>query len=98
MPKLTKKYVDTIEPPAAGQRFIRDDELKGFALRVTPGSKTYIVEGRVKGSGTNRRITLGKHGKLTAELARREAKQVLAAMATGHDPVIELAEHKTKQV
>ena len=48
MPKLTKSFVKSISFPERGQIIIRDDQLPGFGLRVTPGSKTYIVEARVK--------------------------------------------------
>ncbi len=36
MPKLTQKMVDTTKAPPKGQVFYRDEELEGFALRVTP--------------------------------------------------------------
>jgi len=64
--------------------FYRDRELKGFALRVTRQSISYVVEKRV--NGTNRRITLGSHTLLTPEMARKEAERLLAMMAAGIDP------------
>jgi hypothetical protein len=42
--KLTKKLVDAAPHPAAGQVFLRDTELRGFAVRVTPGSKSFVLE------------------------------------------------------
>ena len=44
--KLTKKFVDGAQPPAdKDQVFYRDDQLKGFALRVTSsGTKSFVVE------------------------------------------------------
>ncbi len=86
--KLTKTVVDRMVPPAEGQAFIRDAELKGFGLRVTAsGTKTFIVEKRVK--GRVRRISLGRYGELTAEQARKEAQKVLGQIATGLDPAVE---------
>ena len=35
--KITKSYVDRLSTPETGQAFIRDTELKGFAVRVTSG-------------------------------------------------------------
>lgn len=95
MPKITKSFVDTIPPAGKGeQKFYRDDEVKGFGLRVTAGSKTHIVEGRVHGSGVNRRITLGKHGKLTPELACPACNEALinagASVVTGKGAVFPL--------
>ena len=36
MSKLTEQFIESeIEPPVAGQRFYRDDDVAGFAVRVT---------------------------------------------------------------
>ena len=61
VPTLSRRFVENeIEYPVKGQVIYRDDKLPGFALRVTRGCKSYIVECRV--NGANRRITIGKHG------------------------------------
>lgn len=44
MPRLTKQLIDETPFPAAGQVFVRDIELSGFALRVTKGRKSLILE------------------------------------------------------
>jgi hypothetical protein len=62
MAKLTKKFVNSVPFPEKGQMIFRDERMPGFGLRVTPGSKTYVVEARVH--GVARRITLGKVGTL----------------------------------
>ncbi|MBZ0188713.1 MAG: Arm DNA-binding domain-containing protein [Candidatus Obscuribacterales bacterium] len=87
MPKLTKSFVKSISFPSSGQIIFRDDQLPGFGLRVTPGSKTYIVEARV--NGVARRITLGKDGLLTPATARKKARRLQAMMAAGKDPMLE---------
>jgi integrase len=96
MPKLTQKMVDTTKAPATGQVFYRDEELEGFALRVTPGSKSYIVECRVNGKA--RRITLGKASLLTIDEARLQARQTLVQMASGFDPHAEKRNEKVASV
>jgi hypothetical protein len=63
---------------------------------VGSGNKSYFVEGRVKGSGVNLRVTLGKHKKLTPELARREAKRIIADIAIGIDALIAAADNKNR--
>lgn len=95
---ITKTFVDSVVPPDRGEKFFRDANLQGFGLRVGTGSKSYFVEGRVRGTGINRRITLAKHGKLTPELARRQAKRIIADMAVGIDPVIAEADSKATSV
>ncbi len=90
--KLTKRVIDAIQLTETGERYYNDSELPGFKLRVTASSKTYIVERRV--NGINRRISIGKHGALTPELARREAIKLLADMAVGEDPTLKKFKQK----
>lgn len=87
--KLTKAFVDKVETPTdKDQVFHRDDQLKGFALRVTStGSKSFVVEKNI--GNKVRRITLGKYGALTVEQARKEAQKMIGQIATGIDPLAE---------
>jgi integrase len=90
MAKLTKRVVDAAEAGSAAA-FIWDDEVKGFGLRIAPGgTKSYVLSYRT-GRGRNapqRRLTIGKHGSpWTPELARREARRLLGAIAAGDDPL-----------
>ena len=42
MSKLTKRAVDALVPPAKGQSFLWDGELRGFGVRIIPsGLKTF---------------------------------------------------------
>ena len=93
--KLTKAIVDKAELPVGkDQVFYRDDQLKGFALRVTSnGSKSFVVEKNI--GNKVRRITLGKYGALTTEQARKEAQKIIGQIATGIDP---LAEKRTAKM
>ena len=67
-----------------------DDDVKGFGLRVMPsGVKSYILEYRpgAGGRGTaKRRLTLGRHGAMTAEQAKKAALDGLARIRLGDDP------------
>src|SRR5262245_33474215 len=87
MPKLTKMFVSSARPPEKGQIIYRDSALPGLGLRVTPGSRSYIVEARA--NGVLRRITLGKVNQLTPTAARKKAQKLLATMAAGKDPTLE---------
>lgn len=86
--KITKSYVDKLSTPETGQAFIRDTELKGFAVRVTSsGAKSFILEKRI--DGKVKRLTLGRYPELTVEQARREAHKLLGHIAIGRNPVAE---------
>ncbi len=86
--KLTKAVVEQTEAPESGQKFVRDDALKGFALRVTAsGAKSFVWEGRIK--GRMRRFTLGAYPALTVAVAREQALAAKAAIVGGRDPSTE---------
>lgn len=84
--KLTKSQVDnlTFTEQVGRQAFYYDTELKGFGLRVGNYTKTYFAETKVNGKTV--RVSLGKHGVITAEIARKLAKENLAAMAQHINP------------
>jgi integrase len=86
MPKITKRLIDAVQLPTAGDVFVWDDALPGFGLRVkSSGAKSFIVQYRNR-HGRSRRLTLGRYGVLTPDEARDEARQMLAAAARGEDP------------
>jgi integrase len=93
MTKLTKRTVDA-EQSGATEKFKWDDDLPGFGLRVFPsGRKSYVVQYKIGGrGGRTRRISLGLHGKLTVDEARKKASRLLAAVAGGGDPAVDRAE------
>jgi integrase len=84
MPKLTKRIIGQTAFPACGQVLVRDSELRGFALRVTRGSKSFVLEKRIH--GRMRRFTLGPYGPLTVEQARLLASTRIGEIAHGQDP------------
>ena len=62
-----------------------DDKLTGFGVRVYPsGSKVYVVQTRH--NGRSRRVTLGRHGVISADRARRGAAETIARIKSGEDP------------
>jgi integrase len=83
--RITKRVVESASP-GPRELFVWDTELKGFGVRILPsGVRTYLVQCRTPG-GKQRRMTVGRHGPLTADQARREARQLLAAVERGDDP------------
>ena len=82
--KLTKSTVDGLPLTEKGQKVYFDTEMTGFALLVGRTAKTYVAQRQI---GTKTvRVTIGRHGIFTTEEARREARQLLAAMAAGENP------------
>jgi integrase len=85
MPKITKRVVDSTKP-GGRDVLVWDAELPGFGLRVKPsGTKSYVLQYRNK-EGRSRRLTIGRHGPVTAERARDKALRLLADIAEGADP------------
>ena len=86
--KITKSTVEQLNEPG----YCRDPELKGFYVRVSRGkrngflSKTYLVHGKPKGWSTNITVTIGRHGLVSSDWARTEAKRLLGLMANGINP------------
>ena len=63
-----------------------DSELPGFGVRVYPtGSKVYIMQTRAKGK--SKRVTIGRHGVITAEQARQRAALIIARVKAGEDAI-----------
>lgn len=60
-----------------------DTEIRGFGLRVNGGSKSYIVQARVK--GREKRITVGRTSVFDLKSARAEAQSILSQMYRGID-------------
>lgn len=85
--KISKSTVDSLVPSDSGQITCWDSAIPGFGVRIGSKSKTYIVMKKVCGKAI--RVTLGTHGQITAEQARKMAVEVLGKMATGINPTDE---------
>ena len=84
MPRISKRTVDALIASGAPGDLIRDDDVKGFQVRLNAnGSVSYLVEYRAgRGRGFPvRRPVLGHHGALTPDQARSLAKNTLATRA-----------------
>ena len=94
--KLNKEFIDSLKHTNKMYK-VWDTELKGYFLRVMPAPstrKTFAVFYRVDGKG--RDFTLGAYGKLTPDLARKQAKQRLGEVEGGLDIQEEKKERKLK--
>ncbi len=90
--RISKASVDAAMPVASSDVTFWDDRIAGFGLKVTPaGLKVYIYRYRIAKSGqaaqtAPRKYTIGRHGDLTPEQARRRAQELAAMVAQGVDP------------
>lgn len=85
MPVITKRLLDAIKPTGKLQ-IVRDDELTGFGVQVTPAGRisfcvTYTV------GGNSKRKVIGRFGPMTVEKGRRAALAHLATASSGEDPL-----------
>ena len=93
MPKLTKRVVEAAEIKASDY-LIFDSELPCFGVRIMPsGRKYFLVQYRADRRKV-RRKSLGRHGVIPLEQARKQAIHILAAVQSGNDPV---GEEKARQ-
>ena len=82
--KLSKRTVDRFRVEGRDAVFW-DRDLPGFGVRVYPsGTKVYVVQSR--GEGRSRRITVGRHGAISAGEARRLAARIIARIKTWEEP------------
>ncbi len=90
MAKLTTTTISkrTVEALAVEKDTVFwDSELSGFGIRVYPsGRKQYVVQTRALGRAA-KRVTVGRHGIVTAEEARRRAALIIARIKAGEEPV-----------
>jgi integrase len=90
MAVLTKRTIDALayDPAGPNQQIAWDEgEIPGFGVRVYPsGGKSYVLVYRTK-EGRPRLLTLGKHGVLTVQQGRDQARTSLMEARSGSDPV-----------
>ncbi|MCK6433197.1 MAG: tyrosine-type recombinase/integrase [Aquabacterium sp.] len=117
--KLTEAVVAKFTcPPDERQAFMWDTEVQGLGVRALPahvkdgktrpGAKTWIVAGRVAGTGQERRIALGRVDVLPLlgrndagddevdHGARERARRIRRLMALGRDPLAEEAQARAQ--
>lgn len=86
--KLTKTNIDRVAKPGGKSDVLYwDKDAKGFGLRVTPtGLAKFIAQGRVRGTNTDVRVTIGSYGAWTVDEARRKADEYRHQFEQGIDP------------
>src|SRR6516165_6755626 len=92
--ELTKKTICTLQLPEGKTDVeFRDEKLRGFGVRVRPGSSNFFYYYRL---GTaKRRITLGPATVETVDAVRQKVGKLIARVALGEDPALD--KEKAKQ-
>jgi len=89
--RIRKGVVDAAVPGGT-EYVVWDDEVSGFGLKVTPaGAKVYFYRYRINRPGkaaqtSPSKYTIGRHGTLTPDQARKRAKELAALVSAGIDP------------
>jgi integrase len=78
--RITKRLVDSLRP---GQT-VWDKELAGFGVRLQRRDPSFVLKYVFR--GRQRFYTIGRHGALTVDQARTEARRLLGLVASGVDP------------
>ena len=96
-PTLTRRTVEALEP--ADMPWIAwDDKLTGFGCRVQPsGIKSFVVNYRAGEGGRkapNKRVVVGRYGRIAPDQARRKAQELLGRVAGGDDPAGDRADDR----
>lgn len=86
--RLTDAIVRKLGPPAADAQITWDTDVAGFGCRVAVGgTKAFVFNYRVKGSGRGRRFTIGRYPSWGVAAARTKAKELRRQVDEGGDPV-----------
>jgi integrase len=85
---LTDALIRGLPAPERGNRIIYDDTVTGLGIRVTAtGHKAFVLGYTVRGSGKQRRYTIGDFGDWLTKSARDRARELRAAIDQGGDPL-----------
>jgi integrase len=79
--KLTQKTVEALRP--GDRRFLWDNALPGFGVRITEGSVTYVVDFRV--NAKRRRVALDPVDQVSLAAARDRAQEIVVGARRGED-------------
>jgi integrase len=85
---LTDALIRRLPAPERGNRIVYDNTVTGLGARVTAnGAKSFVLTYTVRGSGRQRRYTIGGCDRWTATDARRRARELKAEIDAGGDPL-----------
>jgi integrase len=86
---ITTRSIQAFTCPTGKSRdFMWDDKISGFGLMaMASGHRSFVIQWR--SGGRSRRVSIGEYGRLTVEQGRAKAKDMLAKITMGADPLAE---------
>ena len=85
MANMTKSYVESAPfATTTVAKFIWDNSIKGFGVRITVNAKAFIVDRKFQGRSV--RISIGRFPTWTVQQARERARELIVMMDKGIDP------------
>ena len=91
MKRISRRMVEALE--VEKDTVFWDSDLSGFGVRAYPsGSRYYVVQARARGEAAQR-VTVGRHGVITADEARKRAARMISRIKAGEVPVPEEERH-----
>lgn len=91
--RIDQALITSLEAPAKGYHLIFDNEVRGFAVRITAkGTIAFVMDYRT--SGRQRRMTIGTYPEWKPARARKRAEEIRRAIQDGQDPMAE--RHETR--
>ena len=76
--RITKKIIESISAPNTKELLLRDIDLKGFGVRISPsGTKTFFAEGNFNRSRQTKRRSLGRYPIVPLDTAKAKARELL---------------------
>jgi integrase len=92
---LTDAAIRRLEPPERGNKITYDDKVKGLGARVTAaGARSFVLTYSVRGTGRQRRYTLGSCDDWTCVQARDKARDLKRLIDDGGDPLANIEEQR----
>jgi integrase len=83
--RLTDELVKRTKRPAAGQRFLWDDLVAGFGVRLTPTAAAFVIQWRETGGKKPRETFRPRWPQLTVSDARARARSRLSEVTTSRE-------------
>jgi integrase len=89
--RLTDAMIKKLKPPANGNQITYDGDPPGFGIRVTAGgARSFVLSYRVRGTGRDRRYTIGAFPNWKTTAARERARELKKLIDAGGDPLADI--------